>query len=316
MAYRYVDTLNPGNAFRDWLVKKVVWNRIQNKNCLVDVFKKDISSHTVCKYEFESEHFSVIAKFFSEPTGLMKNYNPYNGMMNEYSNLKRASSIINVSKPLAINEEFNCVLVTEYIPGKSLNWYVKHGEKIFERLSAIAHMLRRLHDNTKSSYNKENEFGNFHEDLDRLKLDYDTRETFNELLGKWWYSSWLDRDHGCMIHRDVNLSNYIFCKGESYALDFESSWLHAHPVRDLGILTAELKSEFEFDKGADWKAEPYIGHFLWEYSKDEKDFTHITRVLPFFISIGLLRSARINQGSHRDYLIREAQECLKVINKG
>jgi hypothetical protein len=77
-----------------------------------------------------------------------------------------------------------------------------------------------------------------------------------------------------------------------------------------------LVDVFKFDKGADWKAEPYIGHFLWEYSKDEKDFTHITRVLPFFISIGLLRSARINQGSHRDYLIREAQECLKVINKG
>lgn len=316
VAYFYVNTLSPGDLFRDWLVEKIVGCRIWNKKCLVDVFKKDISSHTVCKYQFEGEHFSVVAKFFSEPIGQLKDYNPYKGMMNEYSNLERAASIINVAKPLAVNEKFNCVLVTEYIPGKSLDWYVKHEEKIFERLAAVAHMLRRLHDNTKSSYNKENEFGNFHEDLDRLKLDTDIRESFNKLLGEWWYISWLDRDHGCMIHRDTNLSNYVFCKGEPYALDFESSWFHAHPVRDLGILTAELKGKFKLDKGGDWKAEPYIENFLWEYSKDETDFTNITRVLPFFMSIGLLRSARVHQGSHRDYLIREAHECLKAINKG
>jgi len=309
----YVNTLSPGDPFRDWLVYQVVGDRLRNKQCLVNVFKNN-SSHTVCKYHFEGEHFSVMAKFFSEPTGQMKNYNPYNGMTKEYWNLKKASSIINVAKPLAINEKFNCVLVTEYIPGKSLGWYVKHEEKIFEQLASVAHMLRRLHDNTKSSYDKESEFRNYHEDLDLLKLDPDTRESFNKLLGNWWYSTWIDRDFGCMIHRDVNLSNYVFCKGEPYAFDFESSWYHAHPVRDLGILTSELKSEFELDKGGGWKAEPYIGNFLWEYSKDEKDFIYITRVLPFFMGIGLLRSARIHQGNHRNYLIQEARECLRAIN--
>ncbi len=85
-----------------------------------------------------------------------------------------------------------------------------------------------------------------------------------------------------MVHRDVNPSNYIFYEGKPYAIDFESSWSHAHPVRDLGILTAELKNEFKWYKGGSWKAEPYIGNFLWEYSNDEKDFTYITKVLPFF----------------------------------
>ncbi len=195
-----------------------------------------------------------------------------------------------------------------------MGWYIKHEEKLYERLAAVAHMLRQLHENTISSYNKENEFRNYHEVLDHLKLDHDTRETFNKLLGEWWYSSWLDREHGCMVHRDVTPSNYIFHKGKPYALDFESSWSQAHPVRDLGILTAELKNQFELNKGGDWKAEPYIGNFLWEYSRDEKDFASITRVLPFFMSIGLLRSARIHQSSHRDYLIKEARECcLKAI---
>jgi tRNA A-37 threonylcarbamoyl transferase component Bud32 len=256
-----------------------------------------------------------MAKFYSEPTGRLRDYNSYKGMMNEYRNLKKAASIINVGKPLIIDKDFNCVLVTEYIPGKPLSWYINREKKLNERLASIAQMLRRLHENTKSSYNKENEFRNYHEVLDHLKLDHDTRKRFNKLLGKWWYSSLINRDYGCMVHRDVTPANYIFHKGKPYAIDFESSWFHAHPIRDLGILTAELKNEFERHHGGDWKAEKYIRNFLLEYSEDEKDFIYITRVLPFFMSIGLLRSARICHGDHWNYLINEAHECLKAINR-
>lgn len=313
MASRHVNTLSPGDPFRDWLVEEVVGHRLRNKKCYVNVFKYN-SSHTVCRYQFEGENFSVMAKFFAEPTGRVKDYNPYKGMMNEYRNLRKAASVINVPKPLAVNKKFNCVLVTEYIPGKSLVWDFNHEERLYEKLAAVAHMLRQLHENTKSSYNKENEFRNYHEVLDHLKLDHDTRESFNKLLGQWWYSPLLNREQGCMVHRDVTPSNYIFYKGTPYALDFESSWSEAHPVRDLGILAAELKNEFELHRGGGWKAEPYIGNFLWEYSSDEKDFNYVTRVLPFFMSIGLLRSARLHQGNYRSYLIKEAHECLKAIN--
>ena len=316
MANSHVNTLYPGDPFRDWLVKEVVGHRIRDKQCIVNVFKYN-SSHTVCRYQFKGEHFSVIAKFFAEPTGKLKAYNSYKGMMNEYRNLKKAASIINVAKPLAVNKYFNCALVTEHIPGKSLGWYLKREEDLYEKLAAVARMLRQLHDNTQSyTYNKENEFRNYHDVLDHLQLDNSTRETFNKLLGEWWYSSWLDRECGCMVHRDVTPSNYIFCKGKPYALDFESSWYEAHPVRDLGILTAELKNEFELHKGGGWKAEPYIGNFLWKYSRGEKDFFYITRILPFFMSIGLLRSARLHQSDYRNYLISEARECLSAINRG
>lgn len=314
MAPRHVNTLSPGDPFRDWLVEEVVRHRLRNKKCSVNVFKYN-SSHTVCRYQFEGENLSVMAKFFAEPTGRLKDYNPYKGMMNEYRNLKKAATVINVAIPLAVNKKFNCVLVTEYIPGRSLASYFDHQEKLYEKLTKIAHVLRQLHENTKSSYNKKNEFRNYHEVLDHLKLDHATRESFNKLLGQWWYSSLLNREHGCMVHRDVTPSNYIFYKDEPYALDFESSWLHAHPVRDLGILAAELKNEFELHRGGGWKAEPYIGHFLWEYSRDEKDFNYVTKILPFFMSIGLLRSARLHEGDYRNYLIKEAGECLKAINK-
>jgi tRNA A-37 threonylcarbamoyl transferase component Bud32 len=312
LAKHTVSVLNPGDPFRDWLVKEVVRHQIKNRDCSVEVFRY-LSSHTVCRYHFKGEHFSVMAKFFAEPTGKLKNYNPSKGMMNEYKNLRKAASVINVAKPLAVNEKFNCVLVTEFISGKSLRWYFKQEKDLYNKLSAVAHMLRKLHESTFSSYNKENEFKNYHEVLGHLNLDYDTRENFNKLLGNWWYSSRLDRQHGCMVHRDVTPSNYIFCKGKPYALDFESSWYHAHPVRDLGTLTAELKNYFQLHKGGGWKAEPYIGHFLWEYSLDEEDFLRITQILPFYMGIGLLRSARIHSGEYQKYLIEEAMACLKAI---
>jgi aminoglycoside phosphotransferase (APT) family kinase protein len=315
-----VGTLYAGDPFRDWLVHDVIGDRIQNSRCPVKVYKHN-SSHTVCQYQFDNENISVIAKFFSEPThisklsGRLHNYNPYKSMVKEYNNLEMAGTVIDVAKPLAVNNKFNCVLVTEYIQGKPLSWYVKHEEKLYKRLSSVAHMLRKLHDNTKSSYDKENEFRNFHDVLDTLKLDYHIREKFNILLGKWWYSTWLNRDRGCMVHRDVHPANYIFDHRKPYAIDFESSWFHAHPIRDLGILTSEIKNSFAWHHKDDIGAEPYIGNFLWEYSKDKEDFYYNTKVLPFFISIGLLRSARIHQGDHKKYLIKEAIECLKAIEK-
>ncbi|MDQ1253848.1 MAG: hypothetical protein QG646_3040 [Euryarchaeota archaeon] len=92
-------------------------------------------------------------------------------MMNEYRNLKKAASIINVGKPIIVDKDFNCILVTEYISGKPLRWHINHEEKLDERLASIAQMLRQLHDNTKSSYNKENEFKNYHEVLDHQNIN-------------------------------------------------------------------------------------------------------------------------------------------------
>jgi len=254
-----------------------------------------------------------MAKFFAEPTGALKRYNPYRAMMREYGNLEVAASVINVSKPIAVNKHFNCALITEYVPGKPLLWYIKHEKHLYERLTDVAGMLYRLHIHTRGSYNKKKEFKNYHELLGHLHLDRHRREKFDRLLGEWWHSQLLDRKHGCMVHRDVHPSNYIFYKGKPYAIDFESSWFHANPVRDLGILSAELKNYFELNKGGGWKAEPYIGHFIWKYCRDEKEFSRVTEALPFYMSIGLLRSARLHQEEYRNYLIKEALECLNSI---
>ena len=99
-------------------------------------------------------------------------------------------------------------------------------------------------------------------------------------------------------------------------LDFESSIEHANFVHDLGIVAAELKNYFAIHRGDARRAEPYIGHYLWKYSLNEPEFHAITRALPFFMSFGLLRMARLRLGAdHRDYVFREAKACLESLEK-
>jgi hypothetical protein len=70
-----------------------------------------------------------------------------------------------------------------------------------------------------------------------------------------------------------------------------------------------MKHYFARHKGNDQRAEPYIGHFLWHYSRNIDEFRRITQALPFFMSMGLLRTARL--GFNSPYLFKEALACLR-----
>jgi hypothetical protein len=306
-----VDTLGPGNAFRDWLVD-VLGERIVDRNCKVNVYKILPSSHTVCRYEFPQQGFSVVAKFYAEPTGWKRNYNPVRSMEKEFDTLKRIETIIDIPRPLAARKDFHCVLLTEYVKGRSLYKCMNGDDGLYDRLTAVAQAQRKLHDQTRSDYTKEKDFARFHKVLDQLRLDPDTRQKYNRLLGEWWYSPRINQPFGCRVHGDANPMNYLFNHSRVYLLDFESSWEHANYVQDLGIVSAELKHYFGIHRKDGRLAEPYIGHFLWHYSRSESEFYAITRALPFFMSLGLLRMARLGQNpAHRAYILQEAFACLK-----
>jgi len=311
-----VGALKPGNPFRDWLVHKLE-DVIEDDRCTVRVYRLPQASHNVCRYKFDGQKYSVVSKFYAEPTGWKKNYNYARAMEKEYSVLKKVSRVIDTPRPIAASRKFSCALVTEYIGGRSLSRCLRSDDGIYDNLTLVARTLRKLHDETGTEYRKDSEFSRFHKILDNAKLDHASRKNFNNLLGRWWYSSWLDADHGCRIHNDSNLANYIFRQDKVYALDFESSWKHAHPVHDLGIMAAELKYHFYRKKRDGRKAEPYIGHLLWHYSSSEAEFKSNTQALPLFMAMGLMRMARLNLGGrHRDYIIREALACLKANNNG
>lgn len=226
--------------------------------------------------------------------------------------LTKVAKIINIPRPIAMRKDFNCVLVTENIHGNTLYGYMETEKELYDKLTAVAQILRRLHDNTKSIYKKQDEFAHFHKVLDQLRLDYSTRKKYNRILGDWWYSTLVDLPYGCRIHSDANPVNYIFSNDKIYAFDFESSWEHASFIHDLGIMAAELKHYFAIHKNNEDKAELYIGHFLWRYSKSEDEFHRITKTLPFFMALGLLRMARL--GADNEYTFRKAIDCLKAIH--
>jgi aminoglycoside phosphotransferase (APT) family kinase protein len=309
---RYVNVLETGDIFRDWLIEELD-NRIQNKNCKALVYKMEQGSHTVCMYEFEGDYCKVVAKFFAEPKGWNELYDPVKSMKTEFDRLKKLHQIINVPCPIAIKKRFNCALLTEYIQGMPLSYYMENGIDLYGLLTILAKTLRVLHDNTKSGHNKKMEFAHFHNVLDQIKLDCAIRERFNDSLGDWWHSGLLDQSQGCVIHNDPNFSNYLFRNNEVYALDFEGSWTHANPLQDLGIFSAHLKKYFKRHKNDGDIAEPFIGHFLWRYSKCEKEFQKLTEAFPFFMSLGMIRTTHLNiNPEYRAYIIKESLACLEA----
>jgi aminoglycoside phosphotransferase (APT) family kinase protein len=270
----------------------------------------------VCRYDFKGEKLSVVSKFYAEPRGGKRNYNAKHAMDGEFDKLCKFEKIIDISRPLAKSSKFSCALITEYIRGESLGKYINSENGLYDRLTAVAILLRRLHDYTAADYRKDREFDHFRKVLTQADIHGRLHRKYEHLLVDWWHSSRLDRGRGCMIHNDAHPANYIFHHGKVYAIDFESSWNHANPIHDLGILSAELKKYFGWNKRGAERAEPYIGHLLWQYSHNENEFHGITQALPFFMSYGLLRMARWKEDSpERQFVLKEAISCLKAIER-
>lgn len=306
---RHVATLFPGDHFRDWLVS-VLDGRLPDRNAPAEVSLIRPASHTVCLYRFPGGP-AVIAKFFAEPTGANRLYDPGKAMESEFRLLKRARQVVMVPEPLAIRRDFNCVLVTSFVSGTPLTACLRDEPTFYDRLTGVAGLLRDLHDRASSSFRKEREFSNVHDVLDQNRLPAGDREHFNRLLGDWWYSGELDRNRGCLIHRDATPANYIFSKNGVVAIDFESAWADAHPVHDLGVFCAEMKFSFFRRYGSPDTAEPYIGHFLWQYARSPDEFAYVTRCVPFYMGLGYLRIARLDlPRPARDWLLKEARLCL------
>ena len=309
ISQEYVRKLKPGDPLRHWIVHALE-HRIKNKKCDVREFRVRPASHKVYRYEFEGEGFSVIAKFLAQPTGKIKKYDAREAMLNEYYKLKRLEKIIDVPEPIGLNSHFNCVLVTEYIPGKPFSWYLKNEKSLDEKLKAIASLLSKLHRATKSYYDKDKDFKKIRSNLQYMPLRSSTRKRYEQKLEGWQKSPFLDENQGCTIHSDATPANYLFYRGTTYAIDLELSTEHGNAANDLGILCAEVFHHFA-RKGVAYASIPHIKRFLRNYSRDGEEYRRIKKILPLYMSYGLLRVAwREKKPIHREYLIRKAIEFL------
>ena len=147
-------------------------------------------------------------------------------------------------------------------------------------------------------------------------IDYPKRVEIEEYAVRWWNKEGIFiSDRETIVHGDATPTNFLFDNVNVTAIDLESmKW--ADRCWDLGFIAAELKHHFMWRMGNGWAAEPFIGHFLWQYAVNYGDphFFHvITHKLPLYMALGLLRIARnlYIGDTHIECLVTEAKQCLK-----
>ena len=234
-----------------------------------------------------------------------------------------------VVRPLGRNYSMNALLVTEYCEGELLSEVIleiiRSGDrgKLYHKLTALAYFLSAFHNRTAIGVGVE-----FHQDCDYMdRLIYrlleirviggsEARELY-WLRDQWRNQPRMWEDQKVQVHGDATPENFMFGNGlQVIAFDLERT-KRADRVFDTGRIAGELKHFFMRATGNKDAAEPFIGHFLWEYAchfpNRDSAFQSISGRTPFYMGITLLRIARNswNEPEYRRRLISEAKECLR-----
>lgn len=284
-------------------------------------------------YHDALSHAKVVGKYFK--FGAITLEKAWENARKEYGNLKFLRDVAGlrgsryeVIAPLGLKKEYSALLVLEYAPGNNLDHYIRKAifenkkDELFHRLTSLAGFFARLHRTGTGS--KQVTPANPAEWMNRivnqlkkttLKNHYGDVKEIENLAGDWWNRKYMFDDNEVIIHGDATTTNFTFHQGKVIGIDLEDM-RRADRTWDLGFIAAELKHNFMWHTGDGGRAEPFIGHFLWEYGKAYNDtgiFHKITPKLPLFMAIDLLRISR-NDWLNEDYrlsLVKEARECLK-----
>jgi len=292
------------------------------------------ASNHVYLYEDRRSRTRLIGKFF----GGISNRSPETAflrMEREFNNLNHLRSIgftgypHYVARPLGRNSSLDCVLVEEFCYGTPLTDFIvkaiREGarEPLFQKLTALAYFLATLHNRTafgdRVDFNKDCSY--FDRIMDQLKnwghIGWDEAQELYWLKDRWREKGCMWEDNQVLVHGDVTPTNILFGDGLwVIAIDLERM-KRADRVFDVGRVAGEIKHFFMQHTGDHLRAEPFIGHFLWEYACHFPDrdsaFASITRRVPFYMGLTLLRIARnawIN-GNYRRQLLDEAKRTLR-----
>jgi len=293
-------------------------------------------SRDVYLYEEVGGAFQVVGKFFPPgrrwPSGLVRPPTE-----TEFHNLTYLHQLglnhwpFRVARPLGYNAWLHHVLISEHFNGQPLDEVIhlairnNRRNRLFQKLSALADFLAALHNRTAGDWTVD--FQGPYEYAGRVieslvykrGMDRSDADEMYRLREDWRGRGFMWEDRKVIVHGDVTPSNFEFGTGrEVMVFDLERlTW--ADRVFDVGRLIGELKHFFLQGTGDRWAAEPFIGHFLWEYCghfPDRQDaFRSITRRIPFYLGITLLRIARNSwvDWSYRRKLLELAKENLGAI---
>ncbi|MHB8252637.1 MAG: aminoglycoside phosphotransferase family protein [Acidiferrobacter sp.] len=297
------------------------------------VYKLQASNH-VYLYEERQSHIRLIGKFFHGVSERTPD-SAYRRMEREFNNLNHLRNLgfvgypHYVARPLGHNAALNCVLIEEFCYGIPLSDFIMKAiregarEVLFRKLTSLAWFLSSLHNKTANGlpvdFNQDSNY--FDRIMDQLKglgyMEWDEANGFYRLRDRWREKGCMWEDQQVLVHGDVTPTNVLFGDGHwVIAIDLERMKM-ADRVFDVGRMAGEIKHCFMQYTGDKRIAETFIGHFLWEYACHFPDrnstFNSITRRVPFYMGLTLLRISRNSWVSdrHRRKLIDEARETLR-----
>ncbi|MCX5987606.1 MAG: phosphotransferase [Chloroflexi bacterium] len=261
-------------------------------------------SNAVFEYEDRESGAKVIGKFYGRP-GIPASGAITNRMLREFRAIERMRGIgldghpHQVMRAFAAVPEIGGALFLEHLEGETLGVVLdavakgkQSSSDLYSRLTALAYFLATMHNRTARE-----EPVAFATDVKYLrKLSRTLRELghlgesadreFRALGERWMGFGPMWEDRKVLLHGDATPANFF--------------------LRNRGSRRA---------------AEPFIGHFLWEYAchfPDRHDaFAHICARIPFHLATTLLRIAR-NEWVADDYravLLDSARDALSSVGR-
>lgn len=296
------------------------------------VYKLPASNH-VYLYEDRHTQTRIIGKFFGGVPDVAAE-TAFHHMEREFNNLNYLRSLgfdgypHYVVRPLGRNASLNSVLVEEFCYGTPLADFILRAVRkgdcntLYQKLTALAYFLATLHNHTAgdSTVDFSKDCFYFSRIIDQLigsgRIGWHEAARFHQLKDRWHGQPRMWEDRQVLVHSDVTPANILFGDGLWVIVIDLERMKSADRVFDLGRVTAELQHFFMQQTGDKWAAEPFIGHFLWEYACHFPDrdaaFRAITERIPFYMGLTLLRIARNGwiSGKYSRRLLDEAEKTL------
>ncbi|MBR1944753.1 MAG: aminoglycoside phosphotransferase family protein [Alphaproteobacteria bacterium] len=292
-------------------------------------------SNVVYQYEENHTGAKAIGKYFYSERDENRE-DAAEKMEKEYDALETVRSLgfdcepFYVARPLGKNSDLGELLVIEYCEGELLSSVIRRAINenndalLFDKLAVLAHFFAELHN--RSATEDQVDFSQTCQYMDKIidqclpLFSGDEADEFHIWCDSWRCRPEMWEDCQVLVHGDATPENFMF-SGEDGLETFDMErCMYTDRIFDVGRIAGELKHFFLMNFPDTFAAEPFIGHFLWEYATHfpdrENAFDSVTRRVPFYMGLTLLRIAR-NFWIDRDYrlqLIGEARKCFQEDN--